>query len=242
VIYYSHGDKGGVGKSMTSAVFLDYLLSIGKTPMLIEGDAGQPDIALRYSDYVKTRAVNLNRAGDAEAAIMAFSDALENLGDGDIVVNLPAAAGDTLEQLSEVLIGVAAELGHETRVFYTMGHTSTASKNAVRSFESGLISNAGIDNTCIVYPAFLGKIDGFDWVRSGFREKYETKEIVMPAIAPAELAQTVLSSGGTFADLCDKQKSTLRLSERLLFQSRFYNPAMAVFNNAEKPKEVKIGK
>lgn len=226
MIYYSHGDKGGVGKSMTSAVLLDYLLSSGNKPMLIEGDAGQPDIALRYADHVPLRAVNLNRAGDAEAAVMAFTDAIEELGDGNIVVNLPAAAGDTLEQLAEVLVAAADELGHQSRVFYTMGHTPTASKNAVKSFESGLVHSVGLENACIVYPAFLGTVQNFDWVKSGMREKYDAREIVMPAIAPEELAQVVLSTAGTFADLADKAASTLKLSERLMFQSRFYRPAM----------------
>lgn len=227
MIYYSHGDKGGVGKSMTSAVLLDYLLSKGGKPMLIEGDSGQPDIALRYSEHVQMRGVNLNRAGAAEEAIMAFTDALEALGDGDIVVNLPAAAGDTLEQLAEVLVGAAEELGHESRVFYTMGHTPTASKNALKSFETGLIRGVGLDNACIVYPSFLGKVENFDWVKSGSRDKYAVREIVMPAISPEELAQVVLSSAGTFAELSDKTSSPLKMSERLIFQSRFYRPAMA---------------
>ncbi|MBU2856949.1 hypothetical protein HF289_08700 [Acidithiobacillus ferrooxidans] len=226
MIYYSHGDKGGVGKSMTSAVLLDYLLSKAEKPMLIEGDEGQPDIALRYADYVPVQCVNLNRAGDAEAAIMAFTDALEALGDGDIVVNLPAAAGDTLEQLAEVLVGAAEELGHESRVFYTMGHTPTASKNALKSFETGLIHGVGLDNACIVYPTFLGKTENFDWVKSGLRDRFNVREIVMPAISPEELAQVVLSAPGTFAELADKSISPLKMSERLIFQSRFYRPAM----------------
>lgn len=226
MIFYSHGDKGGVGKSMTSAVLLDYLLSQGRSPKLIEGDAGQPDIALRYSDSVEMRGVNLNRAGDAEAAVMTFTDALEELGDGDIVVNLPASAGDTLEQLAEVLVGAAQELGHESRVFYTMGHTPTASKNAVKSFESGLVRNVGMSNACIVYPAFLGKVENFDWIKSGMQDKYNAREIVMPAISPEELAQVVLAAPGTFSDLADKTTSPLKMSERLIFQSRFYRPAM----------------
>ena len=227
MIYYSHGDKGGVGKSMTSAVLLDYLLNKGgNKPMLIEGDAGQPDIALRYADHVRLEAVNLNRAGDSEAAVMAFTDALENLGDGDIVVNLPASAGDTLEHLAEVLIGAAGELGHESRVFYTMGHTPTATTNAVKSFESGLVHNVGLDNVCIVYPAFLGKVENFDWVKSGLRDKYAVRETVMPAISPEELAQVVLAAAGTFSELADKATSPLKMSERLVFQSRFYRPAM----------------
>lgn len=227
MIYYSHGDKGGVGKSMTSAVLLDYLLSKGGTPMLIEGDSGQPDIALRYADHVQTEYVNLNRAGAAEEAIMAFTDALEELGDGDIVVNLPAAAGDTLEQLAEVLVGAAEELGHESRVFYTMGHTPTATKNALKSFENGLIYGVGLDNACIVYPAFLGKTENFDWVKSGARDTHNVREIIMPAISPDELAQVVLSAPGTFAELSEKATSPLKMSERLIFQSRFYRPALA---------------
>jgi hypothetical protein len=242
MIYYSHGDKGGVGKSMVSAVLLEYLLeksylrSKSSAPKLIEGDAGQPDIALRYHGVIEVRGVNLNQAGASDAAVMAFTDALEDLGEGDVVVNLPAAAGDTLEHLAEVLITAADELGHESRVFYSIGHTAIATKNALKSINSGLLGAVGAGNRCIVYPAFLGSTENFDWMKSGARESFKGHEIVMPAISPDELAQVVLGTGGTFAALADKTTSPLKMGERLVFQSRFYRPALAaiaVFDDQE---------
>ena len=46
-LFISHGDKGGTGKSMAAAIALDHSLATGAPVLLIEGDAGIPDLALR---------------------------------------------------------------------------------------------------------------------------------------------------------------------------------------------------
>ena len=224
-IIYSHGDKGGVGKSLVSAVYVDYLLQSGKPASVIEGDASQPDIALRYHDLIEKRGVNLNRSGAAEEAVMAFTNAIAELGEGDILVNLPAGAGDTLEELAEVLVGAAEELGHESYVLYSLGHSELATKAAIKSIDCGLLGAVAPEHRCMVYPAFLGSPDNFDWVRSGAREKYQIREIVIPAIKPEALAQKVLSLRGSFESLTGKE-SPLTIGERLIFQKKFLIPAL----------------
>ncbi|MBU2806513.1 ATP-binding protein, partial [Acidithiobacillus ferridurans] len=89
-LYFSHGDKGGVGKSLLSAVLVDHLIQSGRDVGIIEGDTGA-DIALRFSD-IDLQLVNLNRSGAQEEAVLGFSEALEALAGKDIVVNLPAGA------------------------------------------------------------------------------------------------------------------------------------------------------
>ncbi len=47
-LFISHGDKGGTGKSMAAALALDHSLTSGTPVLLVEGDAGIPDLALRF--------------------------------------------------------------------------------------------------------------------------------------------------------------------------------------------------
>ena len=94
-LFISHGDKGGTGKSMAAALALDHSLATGTPVLLVEGDAGIPDLALRFRGAVPLAAVNLNRAGDAETSFNKLGNILEtSAGAGQhVVVNMPAGAG-----------------------------------------------------------------------------------------------------------------------------------------------------
>ncbi|MEL5850013.1 MAG: hypothetical protein U7M05_11725 [Candidatus Igneacidithiobacillus chanchocoensis] len=226
-LFFSHGDKGGVGKSVLSALLVDQLLSSGKDVGIVEGDT-QADIAIRFADLVDVSAANLNRSGAAEEAILAFSEALENLAGKDVVVNLPSGAGDTLEAFAEPLVSVADALGLDVFVFYSLGHQSSATKNALRSVESGLLGAVPMENRCIAYPGFLGSPDSFDWVKSGAREKAgNMQEVVIPAIKPEALAMKVLSLSGPFSAMTKKDFSGLTLMEKALLQSKWIKPSLA---------------
>ena len=227
-LYFSHGDKGGVGKSMVAALLVDALLTKHGEVGVVEGDT-QGDIAARFIDYdeVKIGLSNLNRAGAAEEAILAFSNALEPLAGLDVVVNLPAGAGDTLEEFSEPLVAVAEQLGWETFVFYSLGHQPAATKHALRSLEYGLLSAVPPDRRVMVFPEFLGKPEAFDWVKQGMRGKFDGKEIVIPAIRPDALAVKILGLPGSFSAMSGKDFAGLTLMEKALLQSKWTKPALA---------------
>ena len=228
-IFYSHGDKGGVGKSSVSAVLIDYLCGIGRTPKVIEGDFKGADIAKRYADTLDVEMVNLNMAGDAERAVIAFTDIIASNPGGDIVVNLPASAGATIEELAPVLLGVAEESGHETRVFYAIGHTEIATGNFLETFHGGLFGMADRDKRCVVYPLFLGASERFHFVTSGERDRYLEAggfESAMPALKPNDFAMKVLSTTGRFSDLLDKNTSPLTPGERFMLEKKWLQPAL----------------
>ncbi|MBU2768362.1 protein mobD, partial [Acidithiobacillus ferrivorans] len=48
-IIFSHGDKGGVGKSVVAALLVDMALQRFGKASLIEGDTTTPDVYGRYS-------------------------------------------------------------------------------------------------------------------------------------------------------------------------------------------------
>ncbi|MBU2806517.1 hypothetical protein HF668_15510, partial [Acidithiobacillus ferridurans] len=141
-------------------------------------------------------------------------------------VNLPAGAGDTLEELSEVLIGVAESTGFSVHVFYSLGHQAMATTNAKRSLNGGLMGAVDDARRCIVFPAFLGNPESFDWVRSGARAQFSVREIVMPAIRPEALAMKVLSIPGSFTEMVGKD-SPLTTGERFLLQAKWLKPALS---------------
>ncbi len=222
-IFYSSGCKGGTGKSLTSAVLADYLIAIGSPVAIIEGDLGQPDIAQRFKEVpgIALRAVNLNRAGAAEAAVIKFAEALEGLSpEAEIVVNLPAAAGDTLDTLAGLLIEAGQSLGHDSYVYYSLGHQRTSSESAIRSLREGLLGAVAPERRCIVYPLFLQpESERFDFVRNGARAAFLSAgglEAAMPALRPESLVDKVLSLPGTFSALA-KPDSALTFGERLFF-------------------------
>lgn len=235
-LFISHGDKGGVGKSVLSALLVDHLLLSGRDVGVVEGDL-QADIATRFAGLVDVSAINLNRSGAAEEAVLVFSESLENFAGKDIVVNLPSGAGDTLEEFSEPLVSVAESLGFDTFVFYSLGHQAPATRNAMRSVTAGLLHAVQQDHRCMVFPGFHGAPELFDWVKSGARENAgNMQEIVIPAIRPEALAVKVLSLTGPFSGMVSKNYEGLTLMEKALLQSKWLKPSLAavsIFDGGE---------
>lgn len=217
MIFVSHGDKGGTGKSMLSALLVDYLLSQGREVAILEGDLGQPDIARRFAGKVRVGAVNLNQAGAADAAVAAFGGWLEEQKSGDAVVNLPAGAGDTLDALADVLVAVAEGIGQRVGVVYSLGAYETSTQGALRSFEHGLLGAA--HRRVAALPEFLGAPAAFHWQRAGAGAVFLRTggiEVAIPALRPESLRDKVLSLPGSFTDLVTSPELTL--TERAMFQ------------------------
>lgn len=227
-LFFSHGDKGGVGKSMLSALLVDHLLQIGREVSVIEGDKGL-DIAERFAGLIKLETENLNRSGASNEAVISFIDKLSKLSDDgvqDVVINLPSGAGDTLEELAPAIIESAEMTGFVPYVFYSLGHQPVGTANALRSLKGGLLDLVNTENRCMVYPEFQGTPDKFDWVTSGNRDEFDITEIVIPAITPADLAVKVLSFPGRFSDLVSKN-SPLTNGEKIVLQHKWLRPALS---------------
>ena len=232
-IYYSSGNKGGTSKSMVAAVLADHRLACGRQVAIVEGDIGQPDIALRFKSVpgVHLRATNLNRSGASEEAVIKFAEALADLPtDADIIVNLPSAAADTMDALAPMLVDAGRDLGHESYVFYALGHQQTATDSALQSLREGLMAAVPPDHLCLIYPLFLQPdIECFHFVRSGARDAYIEAgglEGAMPALRPESLVDKVLSLPGTFTALAQPD-SALSFGERLFFGRQWLPAAHA---------------
>lgn len=134
-IYIQHGDKGGVGKSLMSALLIDHLLLAGPVTA-IEGDGTISDIARRFGGvaHVSGISIDLARPDAALDAIMALFLEIEQAGcPTPIVLNLPASASATLDQHAALMIETAHELGYEIVVAWMHAGDEDSSVLAGRS-------------------------------------------------------------------------------------------------------------
>lgn len=206
-MFISHGDKGGVGKSMTAAIMVERLLMEGVGRLaLIEGDANR-DVGDRYQDVTEIRAgfLPLNRPGaEAADAVTRLATWIETEDPDALVVNLPGSAGETLDGLSRILRGVCDGLGIRLVVTYSLGLTDALTAGMVKSLQTGLLSSVDPENRAVVYPLFSGSKNRFLWARSSDRGKYPMREIEMPALAAHASLDKLLNTPGRMVELGER--------------------------------------
>lgn len=120
----SHGDKGGVGKSVFAMLSIDYAINSSIAVAVVEGDTRIKDVAERYSGVagVTALALDLDKSGrDAENAITALFRHLEDADSEMVVLNAPANAHKALDSNAELIIPVAQDLGFEICTAWLVG-------------------------------------------------------------------------------------------------------------------------
>ncbi|MBU2859044.1 hypothetical protein HF290_00980 [Acidithiobacillus ferrooxidans] len=210
MIIFSHGDKGGVGKSVVAALLVDMALQRFGKASLIEGDTTTPDVYGRYSDYdmVLSAALPLNLAGDASTAIANLAGWLENSNQKDhavTVVNLPANASETLDGLADLLIPVCEDLDYEVAACYSIGKGADAANSLKRSLEDGFLSRLDPERRMVVVPEFFGAMNSFVWFTRPDAGAYRYLQTVVPKLEPTPVADLIFKTGGAFSDMeCHK--------------------------------------
>ena len=205
-IYISHGDKGGVGKSIVAAVLTEFLLKDDTPVSLVEGDPSQPDVGIRYMDdpAVRLGALPLNRAGDAETAMADLSYWLEQEAGDQVVINLPAGASETLDQLAEPLRMVADALGYTLYCTYSLGKGDTPAAGLAKSLNSGVLRYIDPAHRLALFPAFQGKQESFAWYSHKARKDADLRESVMPALSPRAVFDKMLHARGRIRTLAQE--------------------------------------
>lgn len=221
MIFLSHGDKGGVGKSTIACLAIEAAREAGRPYRLVEGDRSMPDVAWRYADD-NTAAISLNRVGDSESSLIALGDLISGTpSDQLIIVNLPAAAGETLEQHAAVIASIAAETGHEISISYSLDRSAMAAASLTNSIKDGLIAYA--DRARVFLPIFVGSRSSFAWLKdpgyAAFVQRYGDGAVIeMPQIKPDQLRDKVFGASKPFYDLVSSPGSGLSISERHVFK------------------------
>ncbi len=206
ILFVSHGDKGGVGKSMVSMFGVEKLLEFGPVS-LVEADPTQPDIGKRYANDpdIVISGLSLNRAGDAENALSRFGQWLENSGAERVVVNLPAGAGETLDAYADMIRSLADAFDYRLVVTYSLEKNETATRTMLKSLASGLLSVVDPENRFVVYPSYKGEPESFHWFHSKERSTAEIREIVMPALKNSKALSLLEATPGRVSALVDKE-------------------------------------
>ena len=223
MIYISHGEKGGVGKSRLAMVLIDYLLKKGDRPVvLVEGDKTGQDVGERYADIVDTGFINLNRPDAMEDAFSALGNWVESHATGaDVVINLPGQASDTLDKFADLLASTMEMAGQELTAFYSLGTLDLHVNNLVASMKDGLMSVVPLERQIVVMSEATGTVDQFAWSRSDARKSYMEaggKEGFMPKLLPSALDARMGAMPGPYSAFLGKD-SPLSLTDRgLLFR------------------------
>ncbi len=234
-LFISDGDKGGVGKSVLSAAICESRLALRARIALVEGDATQPDLALRYATDpdVLLGVLPLNRAGEASLAISKFATWLETNSPDDVIVNLPAGASETLSPHGDLVREVANVLGYEMVCFYSLGKGDTPTAGLVKSLREGVMSHVNPEGQIVVYPAFQGDPHDFVWYGHEARKAFQGKEIIMPFLDNRDAFKKMLTTPGRLQALADHGAPGWMIVDRLNV-ARWLKGAIAAVAGATK--------
>lgn len=220
MIYISHGEKGGIGKSRLAMILADLLLKRAQARLaIVEGDKSGADVGARFTGLIETGFINLNRPDAMEEAFSTFGGWLEDHAQGaDVVVNLPGQASDTLDQFAPLLAATAEAIGQDLTIFYSVGPLDIHSRNLMASIEEGLMAAAPIHRQIVVMSEIAGPVSAFHWHQSSERQQFLAaggKEGVMPVLKPATLEQRIRDMTGSYSSMLTKE-SPLGITDRAL--------------------------
>jgi len=142
-LWISHGDKGGVGKSMVSHVLVELLRLGNKKVLLVDGEPENGDVAKRYAGIpeVKTVLIDLGTAELFEESINKLASEIEGALSEKIectVVNLPAGASQCIDKDVRALREIVDALNIEAFTLINVGDSDFSVKKSTEIAKSGL--------------------------------------------------------------------------------------------------------
>lgn len=179
------GDKGGVGKSMFSTALIDYLDANSHKVMVVDADTSNPDVVRMFTsdaEVVPCRKLNLQM----EAGWMELMDMAVAHSDFNIVVSLPAGAGEFMQHYMKELheFITAHDLVTAIELFWIMGKTA----DSVQLLDSAFKGYGEHFSTVrVILPMYWGKSEDFAlWHNSPTKKQIEGKygqtTILFPAL------------------------------------------------------------
>jgi len=159
LVFFSHGEKGGVGKTAVASAAIDLLLASGRRVAVVEGDVDNGDVAKRYegkSNVTRVKKVRLSDPSEYQRAVndlVTFVAEIIETAEADaVVVNMPANASTTVDKDIAVLSDAVADLGALITVAISSGNTDQSIKRTVGIVSDG-IGNLGA--SVVLAPEFL---------------------------------------------------------------------------------------
>lgn len=171
-IVISHGDKGGVGKSLLTCALIDYRMNQeGFDPsklIILDADPRNADVFRMYDGYLNAERISLATKEDW----MKFVDRIqaEQGRDYDYIISLPAGIGAILSREGAKFGDYVGMLGHEITMFWTIDRMPDSINLLKRSmFDIG----SKVKQIILVKNLFFGESDSFTrWDNSYLRKLF----------------------------------------------------------------------
>ena len=230
-VIFSHGDKGGVGKSTIAAVMVNSIVERAGHCTIIDGDAKTPDLYNRYSDTgdVTVHTMQINYAGAASVAMNQLAELVEKSDSPFVVINCPAAAGDTLDELAGMFSEVCAMMGVRMVATYALGTKDECAGSLAGSLKNGLMSFVNEENRMVLYPVFQGDKSAFPWEKDPARPGYRGGESIFPKLEPRFVMQALEKTTGHLGDAVSRADIGLTLYARVSIK-HWLNDAASVLD------------
>jgi len=157
LIFFSHGEKGGVGKTAVASAAIEMLLGAGCKIGIVEGDTDNGDVALRYEGTVRhIKRVRLSDPSEYQKAVNDLAGWVSEItgsGEADvIVVNMPANAATTVDRDIETLAAALEEIDVQVVTAISSGNTDQSIHRTVEIATKGLGS---LGAAVVLAPEFL---------------------------------------------------------------------------------------
>lgn len=166
-VLFVHGDKGGVGKSMLTNVFADFLVKSGIPTAVVDADRRNPDVSRMFNDVVPTLNADLRQ----HEGWMDLTDFLISQSDRVVVISLPAGIGEDFEKEAAQFFNTIGQLGREASMFWMMDRVSDCVNLFSRAYKA---IGPRMKATIVVKNLFRGDADKFgDWDSSETRKAFD---------------------------------------------------------------------
>ena len=157
LVFFSHGEKGGVGKTAVASAAIDLMLASGRKVAVVEGDVDNADIARRYEGAVtRVKKVRLSDPSEYQRAVndlVTFVAEIIETAEADaVVVNMPANASTTVDKDIAVLSDAVADLGALITVAISSGNTDQSIERTVGIVRNGV---GTLGDSIVLAPEFL---------------------------------------------------------------------------------------
>jgi hypothetical protein len=197
-IYFSHGEKGGCGKSMTALLALETLYA-GQGPanlVAIETDTSNPDFGrkAKFLDGLQLEFCNLRDQSGWNELV----DLIERAGeDASIIINLPSQVALWATEI-ELVRDALADMGASVVVFWTINRQ----RDSVTLLEKAIGETGDAFRWIVVKNLYFGtpeKFEIFD-ISNGKKGKKALPVISIPE-APDFFVDHVMQEQVTFSTL-----------------------------------------
>lgn len=174
-IVISHGDKGGVGKSLLMCAAVDYRANQkgfdARKLVILDADPRNADVFRMFDGYPQfgqAERISLSTKEDW----MKFIDRIQDeKGKGyDYMLSLPAGIGGILSKEGAKFGDLVGQLGHEITMFWTIDRMP----DSINLLKRALFDIGGkVKQTILVKNLFFGDVDSFTrWDNSYLRKLF----------------------------------------------------------------------